>query len=396
MASNTKILIKRSLDQNNPTGLLDGELAYSYASNTLFIGNANTGSGYNVVGGEGLLAALSANLTLTDASSNTANVNLSTDSLNFRGTGIVSANVQLDMSNEAEVVISLDDTAYIKANTGVTNATQIVSTSLQIDGDLIVNGTTTAINSTTVQTGDTILVLANNNTVGDSVDTGFVARYNDGVSNLFSGLVRDSSAGGDYALFQNYDTMGSGFTGVTITSIDNGTTGSYANLHANIVSQSVTTSKLNLNTDKIALGSQSSVYGRGIAIGYQANANTGDNSTMVDSIAIGTGANYEGGAGLAGQHSIAIGTGAFASNTYSIAIGYNAESTVTNEYGYGSIVLNASSSGLTSSNTGFYVNPVREVHLEEQNNDEGYFGISMYNASTKEFRYTHTLDGGTF
>jgi hypothetical protein len=395
MASNTKILIKRSDSSANPSygSLEKGELAYSYQSNTLFIGDDSM-SGYKVIGGQGLLASLSANLTLTDAASNTSNVNLATDSLNFRGTGIITANVVTDMFGEPEVRINIDDTAYIKANTGTSFQKQIISTGLQIDGDLIVNGTTTAINSTTVSTGDTILVLANNNTIGDSVDTGFVARYNDGVSNLFSGLVRDSSAGGDYALFQNYDTMGSGFTGVTISSIDSGSTGSYANLHANLVSQDVTTSKLNLNTNKIALGSQSSVYGQGIAIGFQANANTGDDIVNVDAIAIGTQANYGGGAGLAGSKSIAIGYQAVASNTYSIAIGNKAEATRFNDMSQvGSIVLNATNFTLTSANTGFYVNPVREVHPEDY---DLYDGIAMYNSSTKEMRFTHTLDGGTF
>ena len=392
MASNTRILIKRSDDQATPSSsaLKKGELGFSYASNTLFIGTSDdSSSGPKVIGGEGLLAALSANLTLTDAASNTQNVNLSTDSLNFRGTGIVSANVITDMFGEAEVVISLTEGSFVRANTGATNTTQIITTKLQIDGDLIVNGTTTTINSTTVETGDAIIVLANNNTTSDSTDIGFAGKYNDGVSNLYSGLVRDSNDGA-YALFQDYDTMGSGITGISITSLNNGSQGTYANLHANLVSQDVTTSKFNLTTDRIALGPQTEVYGRGIAIGRQASANTGDDTSSVDAIAIGYQAND---GQLAGQHSVAIGTQADASNTYSIAIGYRAVSAQYDGTSSGSIVLNATSAGLTAANTGFYVAPVRQVHPEEYETSDG---IALYNSTTKELRFTHTLDGGSF
>ena len=392
MASNTRILIKRSLDQNSPTpgALKDGELGYSYASNTLFIGNANNMAlGYDVVGGAGLLASLSANLTIGDAASNTANINLSTDSLTFRGTNGVTANVGLDMFNEPEVVISLAEGGFVRANTGATNTTQIITTKLQIDGDLIVNGTTTTINSTTVETGDAILVLANNNTSSDSTDIGFAGKYNDGTSNLYSGLVRDSSTGG-YALFQDYDTMGSGITGININSLDMGSDGTYANLHSNLVSQDVTTSKFNLTTDRIAIGPQTNVYGRGIAIGREASANTGDDMSYVDAIAIGYRAND---GQLAGQHSIAIGTQADAGNTYSIAIGYQAVSAQYDGPSSGSIVLNATQFGLTAANTGFYVNPVRQVHPEDFDTNDG---IALYNSTTKELRFTHTLDGGSF
>jgi hypothetical protein len=389
MASNTSILIKRSQDQNTPNGLKTGELAYSYASNTLFIGNANTMLGYNVIGGEGLLNTLSANLTIEDASSNTANVNLKTDTLKFRGQGGVTANVGSDMFDEPEVVISLVEGSFVRSNTGATNTTQIITTRLQIDGDLIVNGTTTTINSTTVETGDTILILANNNTSGDSADIGFAGKYNDGTSNLYSGLVRDSSDGG-YALFKDYDTMGSSLSGIDISSITMGSQGAFANLHANIISQNVTTTKLNLNTSQVNLGQGAESGFGGVAIGQNASANTGS-MMSTSSIAIGTNVNN---GVLAGIASIGIGTSAKASNTYSIAIGTSAQADHYNSItGQGTIVLNATNIGLTAANTGFYVAPVRQVHPEDFDTNDG---IAMYNASTKEMRYTHTLDGGSF
>jgi hypothetical protein len=402
MASNTSILIKRSLSSSTPTSLKDGELAYSYASNTLFIGNANTMFGYDVIGGEGLLDSLSANLTIGDSSSNTANINLQSDTLTFRGTGGISANVVSNMFGESEVVISANTSTFLQANTGSSFQTQVISTNLQVDGDLIVNGTTTTINSTTVSTGDTILVLANNNTTGDSVDSGFVTRYNDGSSNLFSGLVRDSGQSGEYALFKDYEDMGMGgqFTDISISTLNSNETMSgmpgarYATLHARIDGPSVTTPSLRTTATQIQLGSGTVSDSYGVAIGYNATANTGAIMAGFGGEAVAIG--YQAGYGvLAGNKSVAIGSSAQATATGGIAIGYGAQASGNNAMGTtGSIVLNASTmAGLTSSQEGFYVNPVREVYPENFDINDG---IAMYNFSTKEMRYTRTLDGGEF
>ena len=401
MASNTSILIKRSRFSPNPSTspLKDGELAYSYASNTLFIGNANTMFGYDVIGGEGLLDSLSSNLTISDASSNTANVNLKTDTLKFRGSNGVTANVGPDMFGEPEVVISLVEGDFVKSNTGATNTTQIITTGLQIDGDLIVNGTTTTINSTTVETGDAILVLANNNTSSDSTDIGFVGKYHTASGNLFTGLIRDSSYNnGEWALITDYEAPGGNdiVSDINISSIESGTGGKYGILRANIVSQSVNTSKLRTSALAIQLGVSSvsgvdySLLSTSIAIGGSANANTASDTPNDGAIAIG----YEVNQGVtAGISSVAIGRETVAEGQYSIAIGHKAQATQDDGMTIGSIVLNATDNLLTSANTGFYVAPVRQVHPEDF--DE-FDGIALYNSSTKEMRFTRTLDGGSF
>jgi hypothetical protein len=64
MSANTIITIKRSQNTNTPTSLANGELAYSYSSNKLFIGQTDTaGSGVTVeyIGGK-LLVDKVANL----------------------------------------------------------------------------------------------------------------------------------------------------------------------------------------------------------------------------------------------------------------------------------------------------------------------------------------------
>ena len=48
--SNTNILIKRSLTTSAPSTLKQGELAYSYNSNTIFLGSP-TGDGAIKIGG---------------------------------------------------------------------------------------------------------------------------------------------------------------------------------------------------------------------------------------------------------------------------------------------------------------------------------------------------------
>ena len=57
MSGNTEILIKRSLVTNTPSSLQQGELAYSYSSNTLFIGTPD-GLGSVEIGAYSNLTAL--------------------------------------------------------------------------------------------------------------------------------------------------------------------------------------------------------------------------------------------------------------------------------------------------------------------------------------------------
>ena len=57
-----------------------------------------------------------------------------------------------------------------------------------------------------------------------------------------------------------------------------------------------------------------------------------------------------------------------------------------------SIVLNASGSDLSSATEGLFINPVRYTGTQ----DATYDGLMFYNSSTKEVRYSYTLDGGSF
>jgi hypothetical protein len=85
--------------------------------------------------------------------------------------------------------------AFNKANTGGT-----FSGDVTVTGNLVVNGSTTTVNTSTVTTNDPLIKLANNNTVSDSVDIGFYGTYNS-AGQKYAGLVRQ--AGSDFFLFKN-------------------------------------------------------------------------------------------------------------------------------------------------------------------------------------------------
>ena len=88
--------------------------------------------------------------------------------------------------------------AYNKANTGGTFAGDVT-----ITGNLVVNGVTTSVNTSTITTSDSLIKLANNNTAGDTVDIGFYGTYNSS-GQKYAGLVRQ--AGSNFFLFKDITT----------------------------------------------------------------------------------------------------------------------------------------------------------------------------------------------
>jgi len=225
MASNTEILIKRSLSTDTPASLLQGELAYSYSSNTLFIGtpgsaaalaiagyrnfssNYSSGAGQYgntttipvvTVGANGLItaistASISTELDITADSGGPSAVNLLTQTLDVSGGDGITTSVA-----GQTITVDVDNTVF-RANTPIT--TQYIDSSVQIAGNLTVLGTETIINVETLKVDDPLLQLAANNT-SDVVDIGFFGHYYDGVQR-HTGLYRHAN---DklYYLFSNY------------------------------------------------------------------------------------------------------------------------------------------------------------------------------------------------
>lgn len=59
--------------------------------------------------------------------------------------------------------------------------------------DVLVSGTATYVDTSNFSVQDALILLANNNTVGDVVDIGFHAKY--GATTKYCGLARDASDG---------------------------------------------------------------------------------------------------------------------------------------------------------------------------------------------------------
>jgi hypothetical protein len=302
--ANTNIRIKRSLSTGVPSSLLAGELAYSYQSNTIFIGSPD-GNGVVNVGGQYYTSQID-NATDTnigdtlvrrDASGNasfnyiSANVvgsiignansasqllnprdfsisggDISANAVSFDGTNNVVLNASLnavtgltagvyggttaipvidvaangrimaisntviatsfdisgntgtDTFNGGETlsfigngsgivttvsngqVVFATDTTLVRSNTAI--GKQTIDGDIELSGNLIVLGTTTSVNVSTLSVDDSLIALAKNN-VTDAVDIGFYGHYNDG-TNRHAGIYRHA---GDkqFYVFDNYD-----------------------------------------------------------------------------------------------------------------------------------------------------------------------------------------------
>lgn len=374
--SNTSILIKRSLTTGRPSTLNQGEFAYSYASNTLFIGTPG-GNGVVNVGGQyytsTIDAATSANtasaLVKRDASgafngrlygiansalvlTNGRNFNISggditSDYVGFDGSSAVTLNASLNAvpglsagsygSSSAipvltvgangrvlavttsaiassftvagnsgsgtqnnggtltisgangsglsttisgaggnETVTLTTDTTLLRSNT--TGATQVILTDLAVTGNLIVQGNTQTINTTSLNIADPLIYLAANNYSSDLVNIGFAANYYDGTWERHTGLFRDSTDK-RYFLFDNYlpELSGNNIIDKANTSFR------VATLTANLTTSTITSSNV---VNSTITGGTISGLSSAIAVG---DGGTGVNTFNVGQIVIGNG-----------------------------------------------------------------------------------------------------------
>ena len=206
------IKLKRSASTGSPANLGQGEVAYSYLSGTqnnggdrLYIGtgteNAGNAANLDVVGGKyftDMMDHVTGTLTASSAllvDSNKKINELFVDNLKIDGNTITSedtnGNITLDPNGTGKVQIN-------------SNAT--------ITGDLHVEGTTTTVDSTTVQIADPQFELAStNNNDGsngvttDAVDFGTYGNYNSDPSGTnataYSGWFRDASDSGKFKFY---------------------------------------------------------------------------------------------------------------------------------------------------------------------------------------------------
>jgi len=101
-----------------------------------------------------------------------------------------------------------ENVAFAVDNTVIrTSGNQGITGDLTVTGNLNVTGTQVIVNTTTVQTNDSLIKLANNNISGDVLDIGFYGSSNTGSAVAYHGLIREGSGGGANAgkfyLFKN-------------------------------------------------------------------------------------------------------------------------------------------------------------------------------------------------
>ena len=298
--ANTLIQLKFSTVTATPTSLNVAEPAYSYTSNTFFIGSpagtgsiaiggkfyldqqqaiynltnaafsaansagssafvqyaaahanaafdkANNESGVNTTQNNNITTAQSAadnafhqaNGAFTQANTNAGNITVIEGVNTTQNTNITAAQAKADASfHQANAAYTLANTsagditviqgvnttqntnittaqdtataAFVRANNSLSaNAGGTVTGDVTVTGNLTVTGATTFVDSQIIAAGDSLIKLANNNTVGDAVDIGFYGLYTSGGSK-YAGLTR-SAGTNEFFLFRDLTTEPTG------------------------------------------------------------------------------------------------------------------------------------------------------------------------------------------
>jgi hypothetical protein len=286
--ANTVIQLKYSTVTATPPSLNVAEPAYSYASNTFFIGSP-TGTGVIAIGGKFYLdqqqdiynlsnaAFVHANAAFASAN-NSTKANAAFDHANaafiHANSGFIQANASFNHANAgfnaantadskavsagsyANSAFVHSNSAFIEANAAFTRAnnslnantggtitgTLVVSGDLDVTGNLIITGNTITQNVTTLNISDPLIYLAANNYSSDVVEIGFAANYYDGATQRHTGIFREAS-NKEYYVFDNYDKE----PDANLIDI-NDASFRIATLHANLKSQLITLNGQNLQT----------------------------------------------------------------------------------------------------------------------------------------------------
>lgn len=108
----------------------------------------------------------------------------------------VNAGVNTNIIPAANVTYSLGNNT-VRWNelhaANVHTASLTVDTDATINGNLTVSGSLVTINVATLAVTDSLIQLASNNVVSDTLDIGFFGNYNNGVANVHAGLFRDAT-----------------------------------------------------------------------------------------------------------------------------------------------------------------------------------------------------------
>jgi hypothetical protein len=283
--SNTSILIKRSTTNNRPSSLLAGEFAYSYSSNTLFMGSP-TGNGVVNVGGvfytQTLDAATTSNTASTlvkrdangqfsgrlDGIAGKADVITNARNFSISGGDITASAQSFDGSAAVTLSASLNAVPGLSAGTyGSTTQIPVVT--------LAANGRVMAVSTSTIST--TL------STTADS-GTGSVNLLNDTLNFVGAEGITTSDSG-NTVTFNVDDTVvrSNAFTGGTQTINTNLTIGANNNLtvtgnlfvFGNVTSFNIEQFEIQ---DPLLLLGTGNYYSDTFDIGFAAHYNDGQNA----------------------------------------------------------------------------------------------------------------------
>jgi len=166
--------------------------------------------------------------------------------VNFDGTGDITLSTTIAANS---VALGTDTTGnYVATVAGTTNEIEVSGSgsetasvtiglpdNVTIAGNLTVNGTTTTVNTETLEVEDPLIKLARANSGADSVDIGFYGLYDtSGSQDLYAGLFRDASDSGKFKLFKDLqaeptttvNTAGTGYAvGTLVSNLEGDVTG---------------------------------------------------------------------------------------------------------------------------------------------------------------------------
>jgi hypothetical protein len=325
----------------------------------------------------GRTIALTGDVTATGVSfDGTGNISLSTT--------IAANSVALGNDTTGNYVSTIAGTANEIEVTGSGSETATVTVGLPDDvtiaGNLTVNGTTTTVNSDTLNVTDPLIKLAKANSGSDSLDIGFYGLYDtSGSQDLFAGLFRDANDSGKFKLFKDLqveptttvNTSGTGYAvGTLVANLEGNVTGAVTG-NASTASALETARAIALSGDVVGTANFDGSAGISITTAIQAN-----------SVALGTDTTGNYVSAIAGT-SNEIEVSGSGSETASVTIGLPNDVTISNDLTVsgdlivtgtttqtGSVVTDSNFQGFTDGNTGNVT-------------DFGFYGKYVESSTTK-------------